>query len=30
MINVVKLYSRPDCMSFDALGRVISGTIKKN
>ncbi|CAD8208930.1 unnamed protein product [Paramecium octaurelia] len=28
-INVVKLYSRPDCMSFDALGRVISGTIKK-
>ncbi|CAK64491.1 unnamed protein product (macronuclear) [Paramecium tetraurelia] len=28
-INVVKLYSRPDCMSFDALGRVVSGTIKK-
>lgn len=29
MINIVKLYNKPSCMSFDAFGRVISGTIKK-
>ncbi len=28
MIYVTKLYSKPDCSSFDALGRVFSGTIK--
>lgn len=30
LINIVKLYNKPDCMSFDAFGRVISGTIHKN
>lgn len=29
-LNVVKMYSRPDCHSFDVLARIISGTIKKN
>ena len=30
MINIVKLYNKPDCLSFDAFGRVLSGTIHKN
>ncbi len=30
LINIIKLYNKPDCMSFDAFGRVISGTIHKN
>ena len=29
MINIIKLYNKPDCLSFDAFGRVISGTIHK-
>ena len=29
VINIVKLYNKPDCLSFDAFGRVISGTIKR-
>ena len=29
-INIVKLYHKSDCSSFDAFGRVLSGTIKKN
>lgn len=29
IINVVKLYNKPSCLSFDAFGRVISGTISK-
>ena len=29
MIQVVKLYNKPDCSRFDAFGRVISGTIRK-
>ena len=29
MINIVKHFNRPDCHSFDAFGRVISGTLKK-
>jgi U5 small nuclear ribonucleoprotein component len=28
MINVTKLYHSPDCTTFNALGRVMSGTIK--
>ena len=28
MINVTKLYHTPDCTSFNALGRVMSGTVK--
>lgn len=27
LLNVVKLYSKADCMSFDALARVVSGTL---
>ena len=30
MINVVKMYNKPDCLSFDAFGRVISGTLSRN
>lgn len=30
IVNIVKLYNKPDCLSFDALGRVISGSIHKN
>lgn len=30
IVNIVKLYNKPDCLSFDAFGRVISGTIHKN
>lgn len=29
VVNVVKLYNKPDCLTFDALGRVFSGTIHK-
>ncbi len=29
LINIVKLYNKPDCLTFDAFGRVLSGTIKK-
>lgn len=29
LINIVKLYNKPSCLSFDAFGRVISGTISK-
>jgi len=28
MVNIVKLYSRPDGEKFDAFGRVLSGTVK--
>jgi U5 small nuclear ribonucleoprotein component len=28
MINITKMFSRPDASSFDAFGRVLSGTIK--
>lgn len=28
MVNVTKMYHTPDCESFDAFGRVISGTLK--
>ena len=28
LINIVKYYNKPDCKTFDAFGRVISGTIK--
>jgi len=28
MVNVTKLYSRPDASRFDSLGRVLSGTIR--
>jgi len=28
MVNVTKMYHKPDCESFDAFGRVISGTLK--
>jgi U5 small nuclear ribonucleoprotein component len=27
-MQIVKLYHKPDCASFDAFGRVVSGTIK--
>lgn len=27
-MQTVKLYHKPDCVSFDAFGRVVSGTIK--
>ena len=27
-LQIVKLYHKPDCASFDAFGRVVSGTIK--
>ena len=30
VVNIVKLYNKPDCLSFDAFGRVFSGTIHKN
>ena len=30
VINIVKSYHKPDCLSFDVFGRVISGTIHKN
>lgn len=30
VVNIVKLYHKPDCLSFDAFGRVFSGTIHKN
>ena len=30
MINVTKLFHTPDCMGFTALGRVLSGTVKKD
>ena len=29
VINVVKLYNKPDCLTFDVLGRVLSGKIKR-
>ena len=29
MVNVVKMYNKPDCLTFDAFGRVISGTLTK-
>ncbi|EGR33958.1 hypothetical protein IMG5_029560 [Ichthyophthirius multifiliis] len=29
VINVVKQYNKQDCMSFDVLGRIISGTLQK-
>lgn len=29
MINIVKMYNKPDCLSFDAFGRVISGTLSR-
>ena len=28
MVNVTKMYHQPDCESFDAFGRVLSGTLK--
>lgn len=28
IINIVKYYNKPDCKTFDAFGRVISGTLK--
>ena len=28
MVNVTKMYHTPDCESFDAFGRVLSGTLK--
>ena len=28
MVNVTKMYHKPDCESFDAFGRVFSGTLK--
>uniref|UniRef100_A0A6A7G5G1 110 kDa U5 small nuclear ribonucleoprotein component CLO-like isoform X2 n=2 Tax=Hirondellea gigas TaxID=1518452 RepID=A0A6A7G5G1_9CRUS len=28
MVNIVKLYPRPDCSAFDAFGRVLSGVVK--
>lgn len=30
MIQITKLYPKPDCSTFDAFGRVFSGTIKVN
>lgn len=29
MINITKLYHNSDYKTFDALGRIISGTVKK-
>jgi 116 kDa U5 small nuclear ribonucleoprotein component len=29
LINIVKLYNKPSCLSFDAFGRILSGTISK-
>ena len=28
MVNLTKMYHKPDCESFDAFGRVLSGTLK--
>ena len=28
MVNVTKMYHKPDCASFDAFGRVLSGTLR--
>ena len=28
MVNVTKMYHKPDCESFDAFGRVLSGTLR--
>jgi len=28
MVNVTKMYHKPDCETFDAFGRVLSGTLK--
>ena len=28
MVNIVKLYPRPDCSGFDAFGRVLSGVVR--
>lgn len=28
MVNITKLYPKPDCSAFDALGRVLSGTLR--
>lgn len=28
LINIVKLYHKPDCSSFDAFGRIFSGSLK--
>lgn len=27
MINIMKLFNKSDCLSFDAFGRVLSGTV---
>ena len=27
MVNLTKMYHKPDCESFDAFGRVLSGTL---
>ena len=29
VVEVVKLYNKPDCKTFDCLGRVISGVLKR-
>ena len=29
IVHIVKMYNKPDCQSFDAFGRVISGTLTK-
>lgn len=29
LVDIVKYYHRPDCESFDAFGRVLSGTLKR-
>lgn len=29
MINIMKLFNKSDCLSFDAFGRVLSGTVQK-
>jgi len=29
VINIVKLYNKPDCTKFDVFGRVMSGCIHK-
>ena len=28
MVNLTKMYHKPDCESFDAFGRVLSGTLR--
>lgn len=30
VVNIVKQFNRPDCLTFDAFGCVISGTLKKS